>query len=197
MICNNCGFDNMENSKFCQKCGNPLNYQNINKNSMYSPGKDNHSSNNTVLIICATLIIIVAIIAGTFLFLNNNGNADLTNDNQITNNAVLNVNTASFYLDGNPNSGIPATVNVGKEYSGQNMEIMTTYSRDGSNLNNPSSYENHIVDDEGNIQITEFAPIPRYPDYCLIEIRYNNQTYKFGCNMEKRKGSQTSVPTPL
>ena len=24
MICNNCGFDNMENSKFCQKCGNPV-----------------------------------------------------------------------------------------------------------------------------------------------------------------------------
>ena len=58
-------------------------------------------------------------------------------------------------------AGIPATVNVGKEYSGQSMEIMTTYSRDGSNLNNPSSYENHIVDDEGNIQITEFAPIPK------------------------------------
>ena len=204
MFCSKCGFDNKDSAQFCKKCGEPLS---VHSNNMkYNPssgtGKYHSSKNNkNLIIVCLTIIILVAIIAGT-LFLNYTQSRDLSNNNtnnQVTNstniNTELHVNNALFYLDGNPNSGIPATINVGKEYSGQSMEIMTTYSRDGSKLNNPSSYENHIVDNDGNIQITEYAPISKYPDYCLIEIRYKNQIYQFGCDMTKSKGSQTCVPT--
>ena len=206
MFCSKCGFDNKDSSKFCKNCGEPLNIHSKNMKVNTSSQIDGHRSsknNKNLIILCVTILIIAALIAGTLLLTNNTENVDSSNDstNQTNNTTMgdkeLKVNTATFYLDGNPNSGIPATINVGKEFTGENMEVMTTYSRDGSELNNPSSYENHEVDNEGNIVITEYAPISRYPDYCLIEIRYNGQVYQFGCDMVKGKGSQTRVPTKV
>ncbi|MBE6494400.1 MAG: zinc ribbon domain-containing protein [Methanosphaera stadtmanae] len=197
MICNNCGSNNRDGAKFCKKCGTSLviyDNRSFNKSSQV---KKNESSNK-VIIISISIILITLIIAGTVYFtMNNDGNIN-SNDNQ-NNQSVdtvkkVQVNTATFYLDGNPNTGITATINVGKEYTGENIEILTTYSRDGYNLNNPSTYENHKVDDEGNIVITVYDPIPKYPDYCNIKIKYNNQIYQFGCDMGKYKGSQTVVP---
>lgn len=197
MICNNCGFDNRDDAKYCKKCGNSLVTYNNGFNNTYSQVEKNESSTK-LIIISISIIIITLIIAGTvYLTMSNNENVN-SNDNQ--NNQLVDtvkkvqVNTATFYLDGNPNTGITATINVGKEYTGENMEILTTYSRDGYNLNNPSTYENHKVDDEGNIVITVYDPIPKYPDYCNIKIKYNNQLYQFGCDMGKYKGSQTVVP---
>ncbi len=116
-------------------------------------------------------------------------------DNVVYN--ALKVNTATFYLDGNPNTGITTTINVGKEHTGESMGVMTTFSRDGSNMNSPSSYEYCIVNDEGNIVFTDYTPIPKYPDYCVIGISYNNQAYRYACDMGKHKGSQTSVPREI
>lgn len=198
MNCPKCGFINVNGAKYCRNCGQPLNnYQNNQYNNPPQYYNNQQNDNKTILIICITVIIIAAIIAGTFLLLsNNNENLITTNENQNNeyNLTKLNVNQVSFYLDGNPNTGIPATINVGKEHTGENMEVVTTYSRDGTNLNHPSAYENHVVDKYGNIIITEYAPIPKYPDYCLIEIRYNNQVFQYGCDMDKYKGSQTCTP---
>lgn len=198
MNCPNCGFVNVSGARYCRKCGHPLNNMmdnGFNGQPQYYPKQANDNKN--VVIICITLIVIVAIVMGTFFFLsNNNEKTVIAGEGQSIENNIthLNVSQVSFYLDGNPNTGIPATINVGKEHSGESMGVVTVYSRDGSKLNNPSSYENHVVDDDGNIVITEYAPIPKYPDYCSIEIRYNNQVFKYGCDMGKYKGSQTSIP---
>ena len=197
MFCKFCGTENKDNDKFCKKCGNSL-IQDI-REVNHSLHNNNHSSNKNLIIICITILIIITIISGTILLYDyeNVISSNITNQNNQSINKELQVNNATFYLDGNPNTGITATINVGKEFTGENVEIMTTYSRDGSNLNNPSNYENHEVDTDGNIVITEYAPIPKYPDYCIIEIRHNNKLSKFGCNMGKYKGSQTSVPERL
>ncbi|MBR0472842.1 MAG: zinc ribbon domain-containing protein [Methanosphaera sp.] len=199
MICPNCGLENVEGAKFCRSCGHPLNnYQNNGFNNYTQPIPTQKNKNNTtILILCITIIILTAIIAGTYLFLLNNNEATPNNQANEINIPQLNVSSASFYLDGNPNTGIPATITVGKEHAGENMEVITTYSRDGTNLNSPSGYENHVVDEDGNIKITEYAPIPKYPDYCKIEIRYKNNVYQYGCDMGKHKGSQTSTPRPI
>lgn len=203
LICSSCGFNNKETAKFCQKCGNPLN-NNANQKNLNNYSQSNNSNqsknNNNLLIICISVIIIVLILAGTFLLLfNNSDNLPLSNDNGQNNNGNgivndLKVNTASFYLDGNPNTGITTTIHVGKDHAGETMGVMTTFSRDGVNINNPSEYEQCVVDDEGDIVFTDYTPIPRYPDYCLIDISYKNDKYQFGCDMGKYKGSQTSVP---
>lgn len=200
MICPKCGFDNLPEAKYCRNCGNSLNNNvNYGYNDSTQVYQTPQKNNNNLLIIGITVIVIALILAGTYLFISNNDNNMFSQENSDNsevniNTPELKVSTVSFYLDGNPNTGIPATINVGKEHTGESMEVITTYSRDGTNLNNPSSYETHVVDEDGNIIITEYAPIPKYPDYCRIEIRYNNQVYKYGCDMGKYKGSQSSVP---
>ena len=202
MFCSKCGFDNKDDARFCKKCGNQLNNQSINQNITELNKNQNleEKGNNKLLIVCISIILIVLIIAGTlFLLSNENGQKSLFNNNQSNNisennHTELKVNTATFYLDGNPDTGVTATINVGKEFTNENIEVMTTYYRDGVNINSPSYYENHKVDDEGNFIITDYTPMPKYPDKCLIELKYNNQTFKFECDMGKYKGSQTSVP---
>ncbi len=201
MFCRNCGFENEDNANFCKKCGTSLNnFNNTIQNDSHIPETADNSSTEkkNLIIISITILIILAIISGTIIFITNNnvntGSSDNQNSAAPTASKGLTVNTASFYLDGNPNTGITATINVGKEHTGENIDIMTTYSRDGSKLNNPSSFEIHQVDSDGNVVITEYGAIPRYPDYCLIEIRYDNKNYKFGSDMGKYKGTQTNVP---
>lgn len=199
MFCKNCGFENKDGAKYCQRCGSQLGTSpNIgNMNSFPTNSQPATSDNKNAIIIGITAIIILIILGGTFLLLSDEYEIPFLSGDNDYEDTNLQVNTATFYLDGNPNSGIPATINVGKEHTGESMEVMTVYSRDGSNLNHPTDYETHVVDDDGNIVITEYSSIPRYPDYCLIEIRYNNNVFKYGCDMGKHKGSQTSVPREI
>ncbi|MBQ6220661.1 MAG: hypothetical protein IJJ47_13095, partial [Methanosphaera sp.] len=97
---------------------------------------------------------------------------------------------------GNPNTGESATINVGKEHFNEDMEVKTTYSRDGVNFNNPD-YEYRTVDADGNISITDYTPMNKYPDYCLISIRYNDKVYQFECDIGKYNGTQSTVPRAL
>lgn len=206
MLCSRCGFDNEEGAKFCLKCGNSLNNNNTNlrnENSFSKPynSPQSKNNNNNILIIGITAIIIALIIAGTVILLSDNTeNLPLSPENVQDSQAntmttkELKVNTASFYLDGNPNTGVTTTLNVGKEHSGETVGVMTTFSRDGVNMNNPTEYESCVVDEEGDIVFTDYTPIPKYPDYCIIGISYNNQRFEFGCDMEKHKGTQTQVP---
>jgi hypothetical protein len=199
LICSACGFNNEDNAKYCQRCGNSLNYYSRGANTYSKSNNYQQSRNNSnTIIIAVTLIIIALIVAGTFLLISDNipfsnNNSQNNQTNQVTYNQ-LKVNTATFYLDGNPNTGIKTTINVGREHAGETMGVMTTFSRDGVNMNNPSEYGQCVVDDEGDIVFTDYTPIPKYPDYCLIEITYNNHIFKWECDMGKYKGYQTSVP---
>ncbi|RAP48673.1 MAG: hypothetical protein BZ135_00400 [Methanosphaera sp. rholeuAM6] len=159
-----------------------------------------------VLIICVTIIICVLLIAGTLLLINKNNDVSFTkiinsesNDNKINvlSEEDFNVNSVTFYSDGNPNTGETATVNVGKEHSGETVDIITLYSRDGSQMNYPSTYETHTVDVDGNVMITDYTPMPKYPDYCRIEIIYNGNKHVYECDIAKHKGTQTAIPREL
>ncbi len=204
LYCSNCGFNNEEGARFCLKCGNSLTnaagQANQNTFSQQYPVNQSKKKNNNMTIIAVTVIVIALIIGGTLLLMSQNtDNMPLPKDNVQSGNGNgvvndLKVNTATFYLDGNPNTGITTTIHVGKEHSGESMGVMTTFSRDGANINNPTEYESCVVDEEGDIVFTDYTPIPRYPDYCIIDIDYNNQRFQFGCQMGKYKGSQTSVP---
>lgn len=206
MHCSRCGFINKPGSKFCQKCGNPLNNSNYGTN-INTFSQSNYSnkpkSNNYLFILITTLVVIALIIGGTFVFLSYNHMDSLplslfSLDNEGTENTGdIEVNSATFYLDGNPNTGITTTIHVGKEHAGETMGVSTTFSRNGDNINNPTEYEQCVVDEDGDIVFTDYTPIPRYPDYCVIELTYGNSRYQFGCYMEKRKGTQTSVPEIL
>lgn len=204
MYCPRCGCENVEGAFYCKKCGCSLNNA-PNNQPVYTPPQRNSSSTKNLLIIAITVLIITLIVAGTLIILSDNNNdGSIINNIQksVSNNQssdasdTLNVNQVTFYSDGNPNTGESATINVGKEHFNEDMEVKTTYSRDGVNFNNPD-YEYRTVDADGNISITDYTPMNKYPDYCLISIRYNDKVYQFGCDIGKYKGTQSTVPRAL
>lgn len=173
-----------------------------------------------VMIICITIIIAVLIISGTFLLINsndmnllnrlsndNNDNSFSNNENNGNNdNSANNANTetvdstgisvksVTFYSDGNPNTGETATINFGPEYSGKTVNVKTFYSRDGTRQNYPSSYEAHTIDSNGNIVVTDYTPMPKYPSNCVVEVNYNGYTSSYECDIGTYKGTQTAIP---
>ena len=202
MYCQNCGFNNVEEARICKKCGSPLNQTN-NPNST-----GNSSTNNrNLIIICITILLILLIAVGTFIFTSNNvnneentqSNVPVENNNQNVSleNKSIKVNSVTFYSDGNPNTGETATINVGSEFSGEQIGVMTFYSRDGVSQNSPTSYEMHTVDADGNVVITDYTPMPRYPGHCLIKIKYNDVIYQYECDIGTYKGTQTIVPEEI
>lgn len=204
MYCPRCGCENVEGAFYCKKCGCSLNNA-PNNQPVYTPPQRNSSSTKNLLIIAITVLIITLIVAGTLIILSDNNNdGSIINNIQksVSNNQssdasdTLNVNQVTFYSDGNPNTGESATINVGKEHFNEDMEVKTTYSRDGVNFNNPD-YEYRTVDADGNISITDYTPMNKYPDYCLISIRYNDKVYQFECDIGKYKGTQSTVPRAL
>lgn len=204
MYCPRCGCENVEGAFYCKKCGCSLNNA-PNNQPVYTPPQRNSSSTKNLLIIAITVLIITLIVAGTLIILSDNNNdRSIINNIQksVSNNQssdasdTLNVNQVTFYSDGNPNTGESATINVGKEHFNEDMEVKTTYSRDGVNFNNPD-YEYRTVDADGNISITDYTPMNKYPDYCLISIRYNDKVYQFECDIGKYNGTQSTVPRAL
>lgn len=190
MKCTHCGTINRMDDNYCKKCGSPLTGMEY-TSTQYS---NSSNSNRNVIIICATIIIITIIIAATLLLSSNVITPSEDDTPSVQSTTDLKVNTATFYSDGNPNTGETVTINVGKEHAGEQVETMTQYSRGGSSLNNPSGYEKHVVDSQGEIILTDYTPMPRYPDYCRITIRYNNRVSIYGCDIGTYKGTQTSVP---
>lgn len=65
MKCLNCGFENSEDAKFCEKCGASLN-------------KESFSKTNNVLIICIIAVLCVAVVAGIFVYMNMNSGPTLS-----------------------------------------------------------------------------------------------------------------------
>lgn len=173
-----------------------------------------------VMIICITIIIAVLIISGTFLLINsnnnnllnrldnenndnsnsnsgnneNNGNSESNENTQTVDTNAITVKSVTFYSDGNPNTGETATINFGSENSGKTVNIKTFYSRDGTKQNSPSGYESHTIDSDGNIVVTDYTPMPKYPSNCVIEVNYNGITSSYECDIGTYKGTQTAIP---
>ena len=167
---------------------------------------------NNLIIICVTVILCIALIAGTFIIIstdndnnpnvienivNPTGTGDNSNDqSQESGSSSSNtdkldkINWATFYADGNPNTGEQVTVNVGSQHAGKVISLSMNYYRDGYTLieEAPKSY---TVNDEGNIYIPDTASMAKYPDKCSISITCDGYTTTATCNLEKRKGSQT------
>lgn len=193
MFCPNCGFNNVEEARFCKKCGTQLNPQN---NIKYT--NNSSSDNKNLIIICITVIVILCIVAGTYIMLSQNANTgENLNTSMPIQNKSIRVNSVTFYSDGNPNTGETATINVGPEFSGEQIGVMTLYSRDGVRQNSPTSYEIHTVSVDGNVVITDYTPMPRYPGHCLIKIKYNDVIYQYECDIGTYKGTQTIVPEEI
>ena len=94
MICSACGFNNEDNAKYCQRCGNSLNYYSRGANTYSKSNNYQQSRNNSnTIIIAVTLIIIALIVAGTFLLISDNipfsnNNSQNNQTNQVTYNQL-------------------------------------------------------------------------------------------------------------
>lgn len=161
---------------------------------------------NNVLIICIAAIVCILMISGTFIFMNFHNDVNILNvfdngENTGTNNSNSNekvqVNSVTFYSDGNPNTGETATINVGKEHSGKQMEVLTYYYRDNKKFNSQAVFNTVTVDVDGNIVTTDYTPMNKYPDFCHIEIMYDGNIYKYECDIAKHKGTQTAIPRQI
>ena len=159
-----------------------------------------------VIIICITAILCLLIISGTFIYLNlnNNGNSfiNINNEgnsqgNNIKSSDEITVNSVTFYSDGNPNTRETATVNVGKEHAGKTINVLTLYSRDNVQQSDMSVETPLTVDSDGNVVITDYTPMPKYPDYCYIQITYNGHIYQYECDIATHKGTQTAIPRKI
>lgn len=155
-----------------------------------------------IFIIGITVIICMILILGTFFIVNNDGNNfldnifnhgnDNSNSKDVTVTADKEINDiiwVQFFSDGNPGTGESATINVGPDFAGEEVEVSMDYSRDGISFD-PAPYETHSVSNDGTINIYTATPMSKYPDKCIIRIRHNNDTITRTCYLEKRKGSQ-------
>lgn len=166
---------------------------------------------NNLIIICFTVIICVLLIAGTFIIINTdndnynnpgiidkilghaNQNGNDANQNSASDsnsNPIEKINWATFYADGNPNTGEQVTVNVGSQHAGKTLSLSMDYYRDGVTLINEPA-KSYTVNGEGNVYIPDTASMARYPDKCVITVTCDGQTITATGYLEKRKGSQT------
>ena len=153
---------------------------------------------NQVEIICITVLLCLSIVSGTVIIMNNGNGFELDSlQNEPVNfftqlltghKEIEYVEWVDFYLDGNPNTGVDATIYVGEDYAGQEVEIQMDYSRDGYQFQS-DPYRNYTVADDGSIFVRTYSALNKYPDECIIKIRQNNP-YTVLCPMEKHKGTQ-------
>lgn len=179
MYCPKCGFENRDDARFCKKCGNPFNT---------SPNNIDNSSNNNLLIIVITVIVIIAIIAGTVIFLTNDGfTSQNTLDNISEENNTSNENSVNTTQTVSSNDGdlkiisgsfttgspLPAktyiTVNVGQQHAGENVKIQVFYTHDGYRLN-AGNIVPMTVDNTGHFTMNTLNNLNHYPDHASITL---------------------------
>lgn len=124
---------------------------------------------------------------------NNKVNTDnkktTTTQEASTPNTISYVDWVEFYLDGNPNTGVDATIYVGPEYSSEDVEVGVRYSRNG-NYFEFEGYNWYTVGSDGTIFVRTYAPVNKYPDKCEISLTHNGNTLSLTCPMKKHKGTQ-------
>lgn len=173
---------------------------------------------NNLLIICVTIIICLALILTTYVVISDSnsdfGNIINSNDANVSNSAnaanddsnnasssnensqstsnpgyIDKINWASFYADGNPNTGEQVTMYVGSQYAYQSVQIAMDYIRDGESMH-VAYYETYTVNADGTIFIPGGPALSKYPDACKISLRSNGHEIHYTCYLERRKGTQ-------
>lgn len=69
MICPNCGAENNEGSKYCRKCGTPLEKKIVSHEKVIESVSPEKKSNDTLKIIIVVLIVVAVVLAGAFLYI--------------------------------------------------------------------------------------------------------------------------------
>lgn len=91
MKCPHCGALNKNGAKFCKSCGSSLSTESLAYQDKFGSKKDVSNSKSSgisrnILIVCVTVIILAIIVAGAYIYINSDDNADgnvvVNNDNQ-------------------------------------------------------------------------------------------------------------------
>lgn len=149
-----------------------------------------------LIIVCVTAILCVAIVAGTLVVTTLNTNIPVISDNSNNNQTSsaseepLDIKSVTFYSDGNPNTGEVATINFGSQHAGKTVEVSTVYYRDGVAFNN-QEFATVTIADDGTVKITDTTSMRKYPDKCVINVRYESLTFTKTASLGKYTGSQT------
>lgn len=198
MYCPECKSENSDSAKFCKKCGKPLQAKPISHEKMINEISKESSKDTTKIIIIA-LIAVAVVLAGAFVFLYGNSNNDTTasqdnsvqsaNDgasvsqssnepkqaSQSSSQSSAPKTTSLSILGGSFSTGSAledktyATINVGSQHAGENLQVQIWYSRDGSTLNNGNMVP-VTVDSSGNIDVASADSYKYYPDFAEINI---------------------------
>lgn len=75
-FCSDCGFENKDDAQFCKKCGSSLNTTKTANNTK--------KSNKNTLIIGVAVLIGLILIAGAYMYLNNNSTGTTNNETNVT-----------------------------------------------------------------------------------------------------------------
>lgn len=191
MRCPNCDSENSDSAKFCKKCGSPLK-KTISHENMINSMNKNSSNDNTTKYIIIALAIVAIVLAGAFVYIygfgqNNsqqdtvqNGNQGaLQNDepiqaqnsqaSQSTPTTAISILSGSFSTGGGLNDKTYASIFVGKEHSGEKVQIQIFYSRDGADLNNGNMVPK-TVNSDGYIEVASADAYEFFPDYAEINL---------------------------
>ena len=192
MRCPSCGSENADSAKFCKKCGTPLEKKTINHENMINSINESSSSDNTAKYIIAVLVVVAVVLAGTFVYLYGfNQDSNVESDNQIDNSdnenesveepakatqvsssaksSSMSILGGSFSTGGGLEDKTYASINVGSQHAGENVEIQIFYSRDGNTLNNGNMVPK-TVDSEGYIEVSSADSYKYFPDFAEINI---------------------------
>ena len=195
MRCPNCNSENNDGAKFCKKCGTPLNKKVVSHEKMINSMSNEKSGNNTTKYIIVALIIVAVALAGAFVYLygfnhdnSQNNQAPVQNDNQssVDNSepvqasqssqsaqpqasSSMSILGGSFSTAGGLEDKTYASIFVGPEHAGENVQIQIFYSRDGSTLNNGNMVPK-TVDSSGYIEVASADAYKYFPDYAEINL---------------------------
>lgn len=198
MRCPNCNSENNDGAKFCKKCGTPLNKKVVSHEKMINSMSKENSGNNTTKYIIVALIIVAVALAGAFVYLygfnhdnSQNNQAPVQNDNQssVDNSepvqasqssqsaqpqasSSMSILGGSFSTAGGLEDKTYASIFVGPEHAGENVQIQIFYSRDGSTLNNGNMVPK-TVDSSGYIEVASADSYKYFPDFAEINL-YDN-----------------------
>lgn len=195
MRCPNCNSENNDGAKFCKKCGTPLNKNVVSHEKMINSMSKENSGNNTTKYIIVALIIVAVALAGAFVYLygfnhdnSQNNQVPVQNDNkssvdnsepvqasqssqsaQPQASSSMSILGGSFSTAGGLEDKTYASIFVGPEHAGENVQIQIFYSRDGSTLNNGNMVPK-TVDSSGYIEVASADAYKYFPDYAEINL---------------------------
>ena len=195
MRCPNCNSENNDGAKFCKKCRTPLNKNVVSHEKMINSMSKENSGNNTTKYIIVALIIVAVALAGAFVYLygfnhdnSQNNQVPVQNDNkssvdnsepvqasqssqsaQPQASSSMSILGGSFSTAGGLEDKTYASIFVGPEHAGENVQIQIFYSRDGSTLNNGNMVPK-TVDSSGYIEVASADAYKYFPDYAEINL---------------------------